>query len=271
MESNCLISIITVCYNASKTIEKTIRSVLEQDFSDYEYIVVDGASTDNTKEIFDKYKSSFRVKTIWNSEPDKGIYDAMNKGARLASGDYLLFLNADDILTKDALSIYGKSISQTSISPDIVYGNTIVKYHNNGKEESKVRIATTPITQRTLCDGMGIVHQSMIASKALFDKLGGFNIRFTVGADWDFLIRSVKADAKLLYVNESLSVFDLDGVSSRLHNLQRHQIRKENKLYQGVDWWMIKDFLRLSSIIQYVLGQNVYNKIRYYANKYRVK
>ena len=270
MEYSCMISIITVCYNASETIGNTMKSLIEQEYYDYEYIVIDGASTDNTKEIYEKYSSSFRVKTLWNSERDNGIYDAMNKGAKLASGRYLLFLNADDLLTKDALLIYANSFRLGETYPDIVYGNTIVRYHNNDETEEKIRFAINPITKCSLCDGMGIVHQSMITSKILFDKLGGFNIKFTVGADWDFLIRAVNANAKLLYVNESLSVFDLDGVSSRLHNLQRHKIRRANKLYHGIDWWLIKDVVKLSSIIQYVFGQNVYNKIRYYANKNRV-
>ena len=180
----------------------------------------------------------------------------------------MLFLNADDTLTDNALFLYDKSINQKGVFPDIIYGDTIVMYHDGGKTKNKIRKAIYPITLQSLRKGMGVVHQSMITSKELFVRLNGFNLNYTVGADWDFLIRSVKNDASLVYINNPLSVFDLDGVSSLLHNKQRHQIRKENNLYVYFDWYMVVDYLKLSSIIQLLFGQSVYNKIRYYANKF---
>jgi len=268
MDYNCLISIITVCYNAEKTIAKTIESVLNQNYDNYEYLIIDGASTDHTKDVFDKYLTSFKGRAFWYSEPDNGIYDAMNKGAQLATGRYLLFLNADDTLTDNALSLYDKRITQEGVRPDIIYGDSVVMYHNGEETKTKIRKAICPITLRSLRKGMGVVHQSMITSKELFVSLKGFNLNFTVGADWDFLIRSVRNDACLVYIDKPLSVFDLDGVSSLLHNKQRHQIRKENNLYVYFDWFMVVDYLKLSSLIQFIFGQSIYNKIRYYANKF---
>lgn len=267
MNYNCLFTVITVCYNASETIERTIKSVLAQKNADYEYLVIDGASNDCTKQICDKYIPLFDGKMQWYSEPDKGIYDAMNKGAKFAKGKYLLFMNADDLLTENALETYTKAIRESDVEYDIIYGNTIVEYDYEGHLETKIRYAEPHVTLKTLMDGMGIVHQSMITSKRLFEQLGGFNLKFSVGADWDFLIRSVKQNARLLYINEPMSVFSLLGASSYAHNKERHRIRKENKLYSFVDYGMIKDYLRPSYLIQTVLGQEAYNKIRYYANR----
>lgn len=267
MNYKCLFSIITVCYNASETIERTIKSVLAQNYADYEYLIIDGASTDCTKQICDNYIPLFGGKMLFYSEPDKGIYDAMNKGAKLAKGKYILFMNADDLLTENALETYARTINDVDVEYDIIYGNTIVEYDCEGHLETKIRYAEPHITQKTLLDGMGIVHQSMITSKRLFEQLGGFNLNFSVGADWDFLIRSVKQDAHLLYISEPMSVFSLSGASSYAHNKERHIIRKENKIYSFIDYGMIKDYLRPSYLIQTLFGQEAYNKIRYYANK----
>lgn len=268
MSCNCLFSIITVCYNASNTIEKTIKSILRQNIFDYEYLVIDGASIDNTKDVCDKYMPLFEGRMKWFSEPDKGIYDAMNKGAKLASGKYLLFMNADDLLTENALNYYASIIDNQCDSIDILYGDTVVEYYHKGKYKTKIRKAYPNITRKTLMDGMGIVHQSMITSRQLFQQLGGFNLKYSIGADWDFLIRSVKASARLYYIDKPVSIFSLSGVSSFAHNKERHLIRKDNNLYNFIDFGLIKDNLRLSYLIQAVLGQSVYNRIRYYANRF---
>ena len=114
------ITIITVCFNAEKYIEQTIKSVTEQKGCDVEYIVIDGASTDSTQQIIQKYESGI---TKWVSEPDKGIADAMNKGVALATGDYLMFLNADDYFqTPDAIAMV---VSQMKDDRDIYIFDTI--------------------------------------------------------------------------------------------------------------------------------------------------
>ena len=103
MENNVLISIATPCFNSEKTIERTIKSVLDQKFKDYEYIIVDGGSTDKTLDIVKKYEPLFEGRMRWISEPDKGIYDAFNKGVERSRGVYCWNVNSDDWIESDAL------------------------------------------------------------------------------------------------------------------------------------------------------------------------
>ena len=113
-------SIVTICYNSEETIEETIQSVIMQDYSDYEYIIVDGASTDNTLQIVNKYRGSIS-KCI--SEADKGISDAFNKGIELAEGEYITFLNSDDIMLPGTLSYVSKALNKNT---DIIFGNVLI-------------------------------------------------------------------------------------------------------------------------------------------------
>ena len=120
------VSVVTVCYNADKTISNTIKSVLEQNFSDYEYIIVDGASKDNTLNIVEGFRSGFEDKGISFkvvSEKDNGIYDAMNKGAKLCSGEWILFLNADDSFA-DPDVLKDLFTGKDYVGYDIVYGDS---------------------------------------------------------------------------------------------------------------------------------------------------
>ena len=107
------ISIITVCYNSENTIERTITSVLHQDFKDYEYIIIDGASRDKTLYIIKQYEPLFKGRLKLISEPDKGIYDAFSKGCRLATGRFVWIVNSDDYLEPDALNTINKAIKDT--------------------------------------------------------------------------------------------------------------------------------------------------------------
>ena len=105
-------SIITICYNSEKTIERTIKSVLAQTYKNYEYIIVDGASKDGTLEIVKRFELQFDGRLKWKSEPDKGIYDAMNKGINMATGDVIGIVNSDDWLEADAMIIVAKAIEK---------------------------------------------------------------------------------------------------------------------------------------------------------------
>jgi len=120
------ITIITVCYNASSTIGETIKSVINQSYKNLEYIIIDGESTDGTKEIIENYKKIFPI--IYISEKDNGIYDAMNKGLDLATGDYLNFMNADDYFFNN--TVVEEVVPFLNKQYDIVYGNMEVRYKN---------------------------------------------------------------------------------------------------------------------------------------------
>jgi len=197
------ISIITVCFNAEKYIEQTIKSVIEQKCSEIEYIVVDGASTDKTLNIIRKYESKI---TQWISEPDKGIADAMNKGIRLATGDYLLFLNADDYFqASDAIAVVTSWMGECK---DIYIYDTIFL-----KKEGGVRRHSGAFGKRI--NFKGVCHQGVLCKKDLFEKIGSFNTSFKVCMDYDFFMRAYRYGATGQYIDEILSVMRDGGISSR--------------------------------------------------------
>lgn len=264
-------SVITVCYNVSDCIEKTIHSIMKQDCSDFEYIIIDGLSTDNTIEKVKREEHNFNGRMKIVSEKDNGLYDAMNKGIAIAEGEYLIFINADDELCLDILSKIKHVISDMKERPDVIYGDSINIYYDRNEQVTKVRHSYPQINCKTLKKGMGVVHQSIFTRKTLFDRIDGFNIEYSIGADWDFLIRAVKSKATMLYIPIPICKFPTDGISSTNHALQRHKIRKLNKLYWFIDFQMIKDVIEPAYLLQLFIGNDRYNKVRYYINKYRFK
>jgi glycosyltransferase involved in cell wall biosynthesis len=197
------ISVITVCFNAEKYIEQTINSVIEQKDCDIEYIVIDGASTDKTLSIIKTYDSKI---TTWISEPDKGIADAMNKGVALATGDYLIFLNADDYFQKtDAIAV---ATSYMLEEKDIYIYDTIFLKKTGG-----IRRHSGAFGKRI--NFKGICHQGVLCKRSLFKKIGAFNTSFKICMDYDFFMRAYRYGATGQYVNAVLSVMRDGGISSR--------------------------------------------------------
>ncbi|MGN0384905.1 MAG: glycosyltransferase family 2 protein [Lachnospiraceae bacterium] len=265
-ENEKLFSIITVCYNAALYLPKTMESVLVQSNPNYEYIIVDGGSKDSTINVIQEFEHRFEGKMKWISEKDRGIYDAMNKAITLSEGTYLIFINANDELDPNILNKVQMEIEKFDYLPDIIYGDALNSYDYNNQNVKKLKKAWNPITVRTLKKGMGVVHQSMFTKYSLFNEIGTFNIEYTIGADWDFLIRCVKGGKKLYYIPEVVSVFPTDGVSSGCHNKQRHLIRKNNNLYRCIDFNYILDAMSISNFIKTVFGMDFYRKLRYLKN-----
>lgn len=159
------ISVITVCFNAEQYIEQTIQSVISQKNYEFEYIIIDGASVDKTKQIIQRYESQL---THWVSEPDQGIADAMNKGVALATGEYLLFLHADDYLVDD--EVLFKVISRMQADADIHAFDILFK-----TKDKDILKSTQPFGMRTYFK-TPVMHQGAFCKKTLFEQLGGFNI-----------------------------------------------------------------------------------------------
>ena len=253
-----LISFITVTYNCKAELEKTVESLKRQELENCEYIVIDGLSSDGTTD---------KVATLevpcgyrWISEKDNGIYDAMNKGIALAKGKYILFLNAGDCLCKDAVIHMKKKLNKSSA--DIIYGDSISEYVYENVTIYKYKQALASITKDTLMNGMGCVHQCILAKREVLNQLHGFRTKYRTGADWDFLIRSVKTGWTLEYDSFPYCVYNRDGFSAKSHIKERHIIRMDNEMCQGkFDIGYVKDFFCIADMIKRFAGQNRYLKI----------
>lgn len=202
-------SIITVTYNAGKVLEDTIQSIVTQTYKNIEYIIVDGASTDNTLQIVEKYGHHIH-KVV--SEPDKGLYDAMNKGMKLATGDYLCFLNAGDSFHEDdTLQLMVHSITGNEL-PDILYGETAIVDADGHFLHMRRLSAPEHLTWKSFKQGMLVCHQAFFARHTLLEP---YDLRFRFSADFDWCIRMMKK-ARTLH-NTHLTIIDYldEGMTTR--------------------------------------------------------
>lgn len=218
MKSNSLkISVVTICYNAAKEIENTILSVINQTYDNIEYIIIDGGSKDGTIDIIKKYSDKI---DYFISEPDNGIYDAMNKGIAVASGEYINFMNAGDSFYSNTTveEIFGKN----DITADIIYGDAIFVYPH-GKLLVKPRNIEV-IRMRSV-----IFHQSSF-TKAKILKDNKFDTTFKIAGDYNFFFQQYIAGRQFHYIPIPMSYFDAYGVSSTNISLKY----KENVRVNGM-------------------------------------
>lgn len=200
--STPLISIITVSYNAADVIEETILSIINQFYTNIEYIIIDGGSTDGTVDIIKKYEDRI---TYWVSEPDNGIYDAMNKGIEKASGEWINFMNAGDLF-------YSKTVVQELANTNIfnnkntiIYGDRLLNSHGIIKKQiSKIN---------TIKYGMDIYHQSIFIYTSLHKKML-FNTSYQIAGDYDFLYKMINENIKFIKVDLVICIFLDGGVST---------------------------------------------------------
>lgn len=230
------VSIITTSYNSGNTLEDTIKSVLNQQYSDIEYIIVDGKSSDNTLEIVKKYEPLFHGRLKWISEKDNGIYDAMNKGIRMATGDIVGMLNSDDYFTDN--DVVGKFVVQFD-TPDLdaVYGD--VHFIREGKPEKCIRYYSSKrFTPRWLRFGFMPAHPSFYCRRDVFENAGLYKTNYAIGSDYEMMVRLFKVHGiKARYVPIDFVTMRVGGASTR--NVQsriqliKDDIRgcKENGLY----------------------------------------
>lgn len=206
------VSIITVCYNSSKTIRDTINSMVNQTYTNIEYIIVDGSSTDGTIDIVKTFGSGI-AKFI--SEPDNGIYDAMNKGIKLATGDIIGILNSDDIYA-DAYVI-SDVIKQFNENPtlDVLYGNLI--YVKKNDTNKKVRYwKSKPYFKNFFEYGNVPPHPTLYVRKHVYKKVGMFDIRYKLTADYEFMLRLFKKyDFEAKYINRVMVKMRLGGATNK--------------------------------------------------------
>jgi glycosyltransferase involved in cell wall biosynthesis len=199
-----IFSIVTVCLNAAPTVEQTLESVLAQSYPNLEYIVIDGGSTDGTLEILDKYKDRL---TRVISEPDKGIYDAFNKGIGLAAGDIVGLLNADDRYAPWALSTVAEA-ARAHEEYEIFYGKSVVLDAELG------RWTVYPLgNPARLPHSMCVSHPAMFVKKSLYER-HGFDASYKIAGDWDFALRLYRAGEGFYPIDTVLTAFSNAGISS---------------------------------------------------------
>lgn len=233
------ISIITVCYNSEKTIERCINSVLGQSYSNIEYILIDGGSRDNTTKIIEKYKSKI---SYFVSEKDAGIYDAMNKGVLASTGEYLYFLNSDDwFLDSDSLQKMVTHIKQD----DALYHAKIKYFHQDGR----ITLIGKPVTPADLKYELRGVHQpACLFPKNAFEKLGNFNTEYKIASDYD-LIKRFSQVYKLVFIDALVVGMSDSGASSQqisraiLENLKISIRSQENRICAY--WLALKTYFLL--------------------------
>ena len=205
-------SIITVTYNAGKTLETTIQSVISQTYRNVEYIIVDGKSKDNTLQIADTYKQGIHRIV---SEPDKGLYDAMNKGIRLATGDYLCFLNAGDAFyAPDTLQTIANAAMAEDGLPDVLYGETAEVDEERNFVRMRRLQAPKQLTWRSFKDGMMVCHQAFYAKRGIVPM---YDLQYRLSSDVDWCIKVMKKAKKLVNVNATVVNYLQNGLSLQHH------------------------------------------------------
>lgn len=208
------ISIITTTYNSGLTLCDTIESVLIQKYADIEYIIIDGNSTDDTIDIIRKYKSLFNGRLHYISEPDKGIYDAMNKGIKIATGEIIGFLNSDDLFCdNNIIELVANAFFVNEI--DAVFGNLYFVDKCNISKIVRVWKGTHYV-QNSFRKGWHPAHPTFYVKKEIYDRLGGFDISFKVSADFELMLRFIeKNQISTYYLNYYFLKMRMGGESTK--------------------------------------------------------
>lgn len=208
-----MISIITATFNSAKTLNDTIQSVLRQTNKDFEYLIIDGGSTDETIDIVKSYESEFSGRLKWVSEKDQGIYDAMNKGIKMASGDVVGILNSDDYFTSDdILQTVDNAFKSHEI--DAIYGD--IHFIRDGNPQKCVRYYSSRMFRPFwLRFGFMPAHPSFYCKREVFEKAGLYSLDYKIGADYEMMVRLFKRHKiKSLYVNKDFVTMRTGGASN---------------------------------------------------------
>jgi len=244
------VSIITACFNSIATIEHTIQSVYNQDYQDIEHIVIDGESTDGTIDIVKEYQAKLGQ---FISEPDKGVYDAMNKGIKLASGEIIGFLNSDDFYTDNAvISDVVTTLKEEGV--DAVYGNVTMVSKNNVNKVVR-RFSSKKFHPGKFAYGYMPAHPTFFARRELYDKQGGFKSEYKISADFELLMRfMLKDNISCKYMDRDMVTMRLGGLtSSSLYNyyiLNKEIIKacKENQVKTNYVKVLMKYFVKAKEL-----------------------
>lgn len=258
MSYNPLISIITVVKNGKEHFEQAIQSVLGQTYTNIEYIIIDGMSTDGSLDIIKKYEKHL---AFWISEPDNGIYNAMNKGIKHTTGDYIGILNCDDYYEPNALEAIAGEL-QNDVLPDVVFGNLFMI--NPNLTEKKLQ---TYKKGQKLYKSFSIWHPTVFMKKECYKKWGMFDESFRIAADYELLLRFKKNGASFTYINKALASFREGGTSYYNNKIKMEQFRihkMHTSCFNAYHNLLLSTFTEiLQKIFIKILGEKRYHHIRY--------
>ena len=219
------LSIITINRNNAIGLEKTLQSVASQAYKEFEYIIIDGASTDDSVEVIKKYEQQF-AHLKWLSEPDAGIYNAMNKGIRMASGDYIQILNSADALASDVVTEKMLAALEEKGKPSILYGN-MIKCFPDGRKMVDKCFAGQEITMLGMYTGT-LNHDPAYIRRDLFERYGYYDESLKIVSDWKWYLQAIiLGGEKPQYIDMDVTLFDMTGISETnkaLDKAEREQV-----------------------------------------------
>ena len=224
-----LLTIVTINRNNAAGLEKTMQSVLSQTRTDYEYVVVDGASTDGSVAVIERLAPAFGDRLKWVSEPDKGIYNAMNKGIGMATGEYIQILNSGDTLVSPEVVDKMYAALEKEGRPSILYGN-MLKDFPGGRVHRDTSFAGEEITFLGMYIGT-LNHSPAYIRRSLFDKYGPYDESLKISSDWKWYLQAIVfGEEKPVYADIDVTLFDMTGISETnagLTKAERAQVLKE--------------------------------------------
>lgn len=248
-----MITLITTSYNREIVLKHAMDSVLNQRFTDYEYLVIDGGSSDGTCELLREYEKKFSGRLKWISEKDNGIYDAINKGIKLSHGNIVGILNSDDFFHRDdALEIVARGFTDQSI--DAIYADCIILRNKNGIEKHFLK-SNAFFKNWMFRIGIMPSHGTFYAKKSLFEKYGVYKTNYKITADFELMLRFMYINKiNTHYINESLFTFSDGGVSSHWSNkiklnAETTQSCKDNGLFCCLPMIWMKYLFKLKKIL----------------------
>lgn len=243
------ISIVTVVYNAVDDFKVTAESIVNQGYNNLEFIVIDGGSTDGTLDLIKFYEKYI---SYWVSEPDGGIYDAMNKGVLHSTGDYINFMNAGDVFSSD--NVVKLIASETTKNPGCIYvGGCMVKYPSG-----KIKVNSVSLSSTNNYLKMPVCHQSMFAPRELLIKYK-LNEQYKIAADFDFFLAAIKAKVDIHILESNLSCITSGGVSDlkRVETLKEYQFIHEKNFgrsaYVSIYFFLNRLLERIKHVVKVIL------------------
>jgi glycosyltransferase involved in cell wall biosynthesis len=265
------ISVITITFNSEKTLERTIKSVINQTYKNLEYIIIDGGSTDKTIDIINKYKDKINIVV---SEPDNGIYDAFNKGIRKSSGEIISILNSDDWYESNTLKEV-EGLSKKINHSEYIICTKFRRWFNN-KQYSEIPLKIKTRNKRNIFVDLGVGHPATFVSKSVYTKIGMYDVNYKISADSEFLLRSYFSGILFIELNETLVNMQDGGISNspkflRAKLKERKSIRNQYMSIYKNNCFFMYEFIKLNilSIFQPIMGNQYMKFILKTRNKIR--